>query len=310
MAKTWEELQELERKQAERERTIAEIEKNINRREITFNTDNYVVMSNNMVLHSASNLTLNELKLLRLIIMQTQKGDNELLEYELSAKDLCKLLEIKNKDMYKRLDTMTTHIMQEVVRIGDDSKQEWKKFHWVDVCEYKKGIITIKLSEQLKPYLLGLHKCFTRYQLSEIISLKSIYAIRIYEIINGYLNEKNLPHADVAIEFSVSIDDLRKATDTEKKFERPYDFRKKVLDRALKEINEKSKYHVSIKEYRKGHSVAGYEFLIESQAGYYHRTAAGQQGEKEKKHDGQMNILDYQQGDNEFYISAAGQQDE
>ena len=73
MAKTWEELQELERKQAERERTIAEIEKNINRREITFNTDNYVVMSNNMVLHSASNLTLNELKLLRLIIMQKSR---------------------------------------------------------------------------------------------------------------------------------------------------------------------------------------------------------------------------------------------
>ena len=129
MAETLKELQELERKREERERTLEEIEKNIHRREITFNTDNYVVMANNMVLHSASNLSLNELKLLRFIIMQTQKGDKELLEYELTAKELCKLLDIKNKDMYKRLDTMTTHIMQEVVRIGDDSKQEWKKFH-------------------------------------------------------------------------------------------------------------------------------------------------------------------------------------
>ena len=303
MGKTLEELQELEQKQAEREQILAEVEKNIHRREITLKTDNYVVMANNMVLHSASKLTLYELKLLRLIIMQTQKGDKELLEYELTAKDLCKLLDIKNKDMYKRLDTMTTHIMQEVVRIGDDSKHEWKKFHWVDVCEYKKGVITIKLSEQLKPYLIGLAGCFTRYQLSEIISLKSIYAIRIYEILNGYMNENNLPYADNAVEISVSIETLRKATDTEKKFERPYDFKKKVLDIALKEICEKSKYHVSAKEYRRGHSVAGYDFLIESQAGYYHRTAAKSHPEEDLQLEGQMNLMDYKTTDNTFKIT-------
>lgn len=302
MAESLEELQEKERLRLERYNAMLEVEKNMNRREITFNTDNYVVMANNMVLHSASNLSLNELKLLRLIIMQSRKGDKELFEFDLAAKDLCKLLDIKNKDMYKRLDTMTTHIMQEVVRIGDDSKQEWKKFHWVDVCEYRKGVITIKLSEQLKPYLLGLQNCFTRYQLSEIISLKSIYAIRIYEILNGYMNENNLPYADNAVEISVSMETLRKATDTEKKFERPYDFRKKVLDIALKEINEKSKYHISVKEYRRGHSVAGYEFLIESQAGYWHRMN-GQQDEKEKQLDGQMNLMDYQTSDNKFAIT-------
>lgn len=307
MAETLKELQELERKREERERTLEEIEKNIHRREITFNTDNYVVMANNMVLHSASNLSLNELKLLRFIIMQTQKGDKELLEYELTAKELCKLLDIKNKDMYKRLDTMTTHIMQEVVRIGDDSKQEWKKFHWVDVCEYKKGVITIQLSKQLEPYLLNLRGCFTRYQLSEIISLKSIYAIRIYEILNGYMNENNLPYADNAVEISVSMETLRQATDTEKKFERPYDFRKKVIEIAIKEINEKSKYHISAKDYRRGHSVAGYEFLIESQAGYYHRTAAADHDIKIKSEsdqlNGQMNIMDYQTSDNKFTIT-------
>lgn len=303
MAESLEKLQELERKQAERERVLAEVEKNIHRKEITFNTDNYVVMANNMVLHSASNLNLNELKLLRLIIMQTQRGDKELFEFELPVTDLCKLLEIKSKDMYKRLDTMTTHIMQEVIKIGDDSKKEWRKFHWVDVCEYKKGVITIKLADQLKPYLIGLRNCFTRYQLSEIISLKSIYAIRIYEILNGYMNENNLPHADVAIEISVSIDELRKATDTEKKFERYSSFKTYVIDTALKEINEKSKYHVTATPYKRGRAIVGFEFMIESQTGYYVRTAAGQQDNNVVQIDGQMNLLDYQTGKNEFTIT-------
>lgn len=315
MADTFEELQEQERKRAEWEQRVREVEKNVNRKEVTLNADNYVVMANNMVLHSASNLNLNELKLLRFIIMQTERGDSDLFEFDVAVKDLCKLLGIKNnKDIYKRIDTMTTHLMQEVIRIGDDSKQEWRKFHWVDVCEYRKGIITIKLSDQLKPFLIGLRGCFTRYQLSEIISLKSTYAIRIYEIINGYLSENNLPHADVAIEFSISIDEIRRATNTEKKFERYSSFKTYVIDTALKEINEKSKYYVTATPYKRGRAVVGFEFLIESQVGH---TVKMQKQNKEIKTqadtvqmDGQMNLMDYQQGDNNFYVSAAGQQDE
>lgn len=306
MAETFEELQELERKLAEREQRLLEVEKNIHRKEVTLNADNYVVMANNMVLHSASNLNLTELKLLRFIIMQTEKGDQDLFQFDVAVKDLCKLLDIKSKDMYKRIDTMTTHLMQEVLRIGDDSKQEWRKFHWVDVCEYKKGIITIKLSDQLKPFLIGLRGCFTRYQLSEIISFKSTYAIRIYEIINGYLNENNLPHADVAIEFSVSIDEIRRATDTEKKFERYSSFKTYVIDTALKEINEKSKYFVTATPYKRGKAIVGFEFLIESQVGHAIKMQKQKRDIKIQNNDdqldGQMNLLDYQDKDGQIKI--------
>ena len=79
---TEEELKKLEEQLKERERRLAEVEKNIHRQELTFDTNNYVVMANNMLMHSASNLTLDELKLLRFIIMQTKKCDKELYEFE------------------------------------------------------------------------------------------------------------------------------------------------------------------------------------------------------------------------------------
>lgn len=281
---------------------IQEIEKNIHRREITLNTDNYVVMANNMILHSASNLTLNELKLLRFIIMQTKKDDKELYEFELSAKDLAKLLQINHKDLYKRIDTMTTHIMQEVIRIGDDTKKKWIKFHWVDICRYDNGIITIKISDELKPFLIGLRGSFTRYQLAEIIQLKSIYAIRIYEILNGYMNENCLPHADVSTEISLSIEELRKATDTEKKFERPYDFKKKVVDIAVREINDKSKYHVTATPYKSGKAIKGFDFLIESQAGYAHRMNQNLNSVKIKNEPKQMELNDFIISEDKFII--------
>ncbi len=307
MAETLEELRELEKKLAEREKVLREVEKNIHRKEVTFNTDNYVVMANNMVLHSASNLSLNELKLLRFIIMQTEKDENELFTYTIPTKELAKVLEIKHKDFYKKLKTMTKHIMQEVIYIGNDSQEEWLMFHWVDFCRYQKGRVTIKLSDELKPFLVGLRGNFSRYRLSEIITLKSIYAIRIYEILNGYLNEKNLPHADVSIEISVNIDELRRATDTEKKFERPYDFKRKVIDMAIKEINEKSQYHITATPYRRGKTIAGFEFLIESQAGYHHRTEGSSREIKmnmdQEQLPGQMDLFDYKTGDNQFTIT-------
>ena len=289
---TEEELKQLERDLKEREKRIAEVEKNIHRQELTFDLDNYVVMANNMMTHSASNLTLDELKLLRFIIMQTKKGDKELFEFELLAKDFAKVLDvnIKTKDIYKRLQTMVKHLMQEVIYIGDDSKKKWVMFHWVDICRYDNGTIQIKISDELKPFLVELRGNFTRYPLSDIIRFKSTYAIRIYEIINSYLNENNLPHADVAIEISISVEELRKNTDTVKKFERTYDFKRKVVDVAIKEINKKSKYHVIATPYKRGNAVKGFDFLIESQAGYWHRTISQ---EPKDEIPGQMDISDF-----------------
>ena len=276
--------------------------------ELTFDTSNYVVMANNMLMHSASNLSLDELKLLRFIIMQTKKGDQELYEFELSAKDFAKLLDvnIKTNDLYKRLRNMVKHLMQEVIYIGDDSQKRWTMFHWVDVCSYDNGKISIKISDQLKPFLTDLRGNFTRYQLSEIISFKSTYAIRIYEILSSYLNENNQPHADVAIEISISVEELRKATDTVNKFTRYSAFKAKVIDMALREINEKSKYHVVVTPYKDGNAVKGFDFLIESQAGYYHRTQSSTDNLKivpdQEQLEGQKSIWDYETTKNHFEI--------
>lgn len=300
---TWEE------RQARFEKNFAAVQKSIYRQEVTFDTNNYVVMANNMILRSASNLNLNELKLLRFIIMQTKQGDKELFTFDVNVADMAESLEMSSDTLYRDLKTMTLHLMQEVISIGDKKSDVWEQFHWVDICKYANGKLTIKISDELKPFLVGLRGNFTRYRLAEILRLNSIYAIRIYEILCGYMNENNLPHADVAIEVSISIDEIRKVTDTTDKFERYSSFKSKVIDVALKEINQKSNYHVTATPYKRGRTVKGYDFLIESQAGYAHRTAAEKNSIKIKSEPdneqlgGQMNLLDYQTSDNKFTIT-------
>ena len=304
-----------EQRQERFERNLASIEKDIHRREVTFDTNNYVVMAYYMILHSASNLTWNEFKLLRFFIMQTEKDDKELFQYTVNIPKLAETIEISPKVLYREISDMTEHLMKEVIEIGSRKDDHWVMFHWVDVCEYDNGTLTVKLSDELKPFLVGLRGNFSRYRLSDLISFNSIYAGLLYEKINGYLNENNMPHADVAIEISISIEELRRITGTENKFERYSNFKLRVIDTALKEINQKSPYHITATEYKDGRAIAGFDFLIESQAGHTHRTK-NQPKEinirnESDKLDGQMNLMDYQAADNKFYVTpaAAGQQD-
>lgn len=281
--------------------------KEIHRREVTFNTDNYVVMANNMILHSASNLTWNEFKLLRFFIMQTEKDDKELFQYTVSIPKLAETIEINTKLLYREIEKMTEHLMKEVIEIGSRKDDRWIMFHWVDVCEYENGKLTVKISDELKPFLVGLRGSFTRYHLSDLISFNSIYAGLIYEQLNGYMDDNNLPHADVAIEISISIEELRRITGTEDKFDRYSSFKLRVIDTAIKEINQKSNYHVTATPYKDGRTIAGFDFLIESQVGHSVRMKNQARDikiqDENENIDGQMNLMDYQTSDNEFKIT-------
>lgn len=282
------------------------VNRDIHRRELQIDTSHEVVMANQMVLHSASNLNLNEMKLLRYIIMQTKKGDDYLFQYDFSAKDLADDFGTSVKNLYRDLDTMSDHIMSEVLRIGeftgDPKKDKWLKFHWVDTFGYNNGKIEIKLSDELQPFLIHLAGNFTKYELSEIIKMNSGYAIRIYEVIRSYMDDRKLPYADHKTEISISMDVLRKVTNTENKFSMNGDFKRRVIESAVKEINRCSKYHVTAEAYKKGRAIAGYDFVIESKAGFWHRTEAKNTKAVNDDIDGQMNLMDYQTNENEFKI--------
>lgn len=278
----------------------------IYRKEVTYDTNNYVVMANNMILNSASNLTLNEVKMLRFFIMQTEKNDKELGLISANAQTLSRALEISETNLRRDLPKMSDHLMKEIIEIGDGSKKKWKKFHWVDYCEYDNGIFMLKLADELKPFLVELRGSFTRYRLAEIVNLHSMYAIKIYEVLNAYMDDNNKPHADVAIEISISIEELRRVTDTTKKFERYSNFKLKVIDAALKEINEKSIYHVTATPYKRGKAVVGFDFLIETQTGYSVRIEKEKNENNENNEiqlEGQMNITDYQDNDGNISLT-------
>ena len=235
----------------------------IQTRQVNYDLENEVVMANDMI-RGISRLSLNESKLLRLIIMQVKPHDKELMQFSIKISEFAEILGVGRRNMYREADRMTDRLMQEVIRIGDGNpKHRWKKFHWVDVCEYEDGTLTIKVSDELKPYLLGLQKWYTQYRLEDIFMFKSVYAIRMFELITMGLKDAK-PYANNVTEVYIPISVIRKATNTEDKYERISQFKAKVISTATRDINEFSPYHVTVRDYKEGKKIVGFYFTVSS----------------------------------------------
>ena len=139
----------------------------------------------------------------------------------------------------------------------DDPAHPWKRLQWIDYARYDgNGMVSMRLSKDVEPYLIGLRKCYTQYRLRNIVDFSSFYAIRLYELL---IHQINLLDYNGGETFSYTVDELRELLFCETKFTRFADFRRKVLNLAVREINEKSDIHVEMIFFRQGkvyHKVA------------------------------------------------------
>lgn len=113
--------------------------------------------------------------------------------------------------------------------------------------------VTLTFAEDILPYLTQLKANFTKYKLLEISELSSIHAIRLYELIICWLGQ-----FQYSKEFS--LDDFRYIMGLKGKYKQFSEFRKNVIDIAVKQINENTNYKVSV-EYQKKAVGKGYKGL-------------------------------------------------
>lgn len=121
---------------------------------------------------------------------------------------------------------------------------------------YKKGVITATFNPLMRLYLLELKGCFTTYNLAEYLSLPSLYSQRIFEIAKSLANVKEG-------EAIVDMADLHRFLDTPKSFQSDFgQFRRRVLDKAYKDITEKTSFRFEWEPVKVGRSVEKIRFIF------------------------------------------------
>lgn len=226
-------------------------------------TRNYVVQANNLI-GGKQALKLNSAKLIRSAIMQVVRDDEELKPYIITIKELADLLGVPASNIYRDIESITDDIISNPVYVREEKRGKTIRFikiPWVTRCEYKADVgVALKLNEELKPFLINLKEHYTQYTLQEVLAMKSVYAIRIFEMLQSKVMSKTLPKDGVMIE--ISVQEIRECCDCEDKYPAFGNFKSKVIDQAVKEINRVTVFYVDYSYIKKGRSVVAIVFHI------------------------------------------------
>ena len=224
---------------------------------IVYRKEHNAVMANDIV-KGKQDMTLQEARIIRLVITQIAKEDNDLRTYTCNIKDLADFLKIDDSNLYREIKNICGSLAQRVVWVGTGNpRTPWEVFPWLQLAKYDgNGKLTLMLSERMKPYVIDLNRYFTQYRLENILEMNSFYSIRLYELLKCD-DFKKEEYREYSIEF------LRQFFDCEKKYKLFADFKRRVLEAAIKEINLKSDIEIREVEYKKdSRKVSKVRFLV------------------------------------------------
>lgn len=228
--------------------------------DMDMNTDHYVVQANELI-EGKQNLKLNSAKIMRALIMQIKPEDDELKSYVVKIPELSKILCVGKENLYRSMDEITDDIISSHVSIKNRDEEKFIKIQWVSACAYEKGAgLAVKMNPILKPFLIGLQQNYTQYQLEDILAMKSVYAIRIYELIQKEQIMRFIPRSGADI--ILTVDKIRAACDCEDKYDRISQFKEKVIDIAVREINRTTIYDVSYECIKNGRTIEAIKFKM------------------------------------------------
>lgn len=218
-------------------------------------TTELTVIKSNYVNEFRYTLNREEQKLLLFVISQIKEDEGVYKNgFEIKLADLFKVLDLtKSGAKYRQIKLMTKKILEPAVIPDEDGVMFimfFTKFHY----NFKKGSVTVKMNPDLIDNFINLKKQFVKYQLNNIMNLKSLYSIRIYEILKQNVFKKSVVF---------SVEKLRKMLNIEEHEYKVFsDFEKRVLLISLSEINKKTDIKFAIKKIFVGKKIGEIEFEI------------------------------------------------
>ena len=134
------------------------------------------------------------------------------------------------------------------------------KSRWISQVKYldNEGAIEIVFTPAVVQGISrinGVKEFFTQYLLSQTAQLKSVYSSRLYELLIQWRSTGKTP--------IINLEDFRAQLGVEEnQYKLMSDLKKRVLDLAINDINEKTDIKVNYQQHKKGRSISGFSFTF------------------------------------------------
>ena len=238
---------------------------------LKLNPDYYVVSANDLI-KGRQKMTLREAQLLFIAISQVVKEDKDFKTYTTTVQELAEFMGIDSDSLYRDLKQICRQLRQRVVEVqvkGENAKKDkWKVFGWIDSAEYDNGTLTLRLSDDIKPYLLELESYYSQTLLGTLMTFRSYYATRLYQYLVadsgarwGSVDEWNFTCDELRELFQVGTKDRN---GNYKEYSRNYDLLRKTIKPALEELSNSDYAYIwdyeEHKSRKRGNPIIGVSF--------------------------------------------------
>lgn len=221
-----------------------------------------LVVKTNQLNSALQNLSLPEIRIVQLAIVdarETNTGLSTDKPLRIDALRYAEMFETTRQNGYKRMKDAEENLFNRRFSYVDE-RGKIIKSRWVQQVTYLDDEGAIELVFTLAVVngisrIDGAEDFFTSYLLEQTASMDSIYSVRLYELLVQWVAAKNTPLFELEkFRNQLGVEDHE--------YKRMGNFKLRVLDLAVKEINEKSDIKVTYSQVKKGRTITGFKFKV------------------------------------------------
>ena len=219
-----------------------------------------LVVKSNKLVQALQTLTLSETRLLQLAIVdarETGQGLSTDEPLELNAIRYAKAFNVSPDAAYLALIEAEDSLFKRQFTITNEDGSLTKS-RWIQDANYRKGEgrILVTLTRVVIEHVTkidGFEQYFTSYHLRKTSEFKSVYAVRLYELLMQWKSIGKTPLFELnkfRSQLGIGVNE----------YTRMEAFKRRVLDIAIDQINEFSDINLKYEQHKKGRSISGFSF--------------------------------------------------
>lgn len=227
-----------------------------------------LVVKSNRLIEASYRLTLNEQRIILYAICRSREEQKGLFPDQpvvITADDFANQFpSAKKGHVYQQLKDAMAALYDRSVTLyeidEDTGLPQVSTTRWISKASYIDGAGRIKIvfTTDVIKYMTRLEKEFTSYQLEKVGNMTSFYAVRLYELLaqNREIGSRALSLKWLRQTFQIAQDEYKLTAD----------FKKWIIDAAVKQINEHSDLVVKYETKKTGRAITDFVFKIKLKA--------------------------------------------
>ena len=225
-----------------------------------------LVVKTNRLNQAFQVLTLAELHIVQLAIVdarETGTGLSTDTPLRIDARRYAEVFNTTRQNAYQRMKEAEDTLFNRRFSFYDENGKLVKS-RWIQQVRYLDDEGAIELVFTLAVVqgisrIDGVKEFFTQYLLSQTSQLNSVYSARLYELLIQWRSTGKVP--------IIKLGDFREQLGIGvNEYQRMHHFKARVLEPAIKEINEKTDIKAEYEQHKKGRVISGFSFKFKQKA--------------------------------------------